>query len=195
MVCRCNSTGVCLKCRVWTQPHQTAYQTALLNCPLRQQHTTTQLFHGILGWKWLFWCRINLPYYILNLTQLILACAIDSALLYCRNCHLVAILTAPAWNVGFGRDPTKTALRDDDTQQPTFPMEFQGGNDCFDVALIGPIIYSNLGLLRPLLLWFLNKWLLPPLENGSSMGAFSPPSRICIGGKMALALGPFSTWC
>jgi hypothetical protein len=73
--------------------------------------------------------------------------------------------------------PYQTALCDDNIQQPTFLMEFRGRNDCSGVALIGLIIYSSLGLFQLQLLWFLNKWTMPPLENRLCMGAFSPPNK------------------
>jgi hypothetical protein len=41
---------------------------------------------------------------------------------------------------------------DNNTQQPTFLMEFLAGNDCSGVALIGPIVCVSFSQFRPLLL-------------------------------------------
>jgi hypothetical protein len=54
--------------------------------------------------------------------------------------------------------PHQTAPATTTTQQPTFPMEFLGGNDCSGVALISPVMCVSFSQFQPLLLCFLNKW-------------------------------------
>jgi hypothetical protein len=77
----------------------------------------------------------------------------------CNNAALLSLVTVTAV---FGRkfalmvlpemsglaqsDPTKAASHGDgDTQQPTFLMNFRGGNDSPSVALAGPIPHLRLG--------------------------------------------------
>jgi hypothetical protein len=72
-----------------------------------------------------------------------------------RNC-VFACATVQFYGVclkcGVCAQPHQTALCDNNTQQPTFLMEFLDGNDCSGVALIGPVIYLSFSPFGPLLL-------------------------------------------
>ena len=125
LLCSRNSASTYLKYWVYSQPYQPTYYntwkpTFLMEFLAGNDCSSIASISPIIYSTFLQFQ----PMQLILLSQLL--CSRNSASV-CLKCWV-------------GAQPHQTTLATTTTQQPTFLMEFRGGNDCSSVALISPVI-------------------------------------------------------